>query len=153
MLNRAVMGILGSKIEVKSFCKKKERETNRFCTVRRIVFRTAVAFALLTFAPLSHSHCWHSHCWPVRTVGIRTVGFALVSFALLSFALLSGYRSGPGPPKFSDSSAAFFGSIFDLDPGHRPIPSNRTEIRFNLLNLSAVVWIELWTRIRVVRRQ
>ena len=81
--------------EGQNACRKIEIELSqlraRFCTVRRIVFRTAVAFALLAFAPLSHSHCWHSHCWPFRTVGIRTVGFALVSFALLSFALLSGY--------------------------------------------------------------
>ena len=40
---------------------QKKKKTDSFCTVRRIVFRTAVAFALLTFAPLSHSHCWHSH--------------------------------------------------------------------------------------------
>ena len=37
---------------------------------------------------------------------------------------------GPGRPKLSDGSAAFFDSIFDLEPGHRPKPSNRTEIRF-----------------------
>ena len=46
------------------------------------------------------------------------------------------FGSGPGQPKFSDGSAAFFNSIFDLEPGHCPIPSNRTEIR--LLNLSNI---------------
>ena len=40
------------------------------------------------------------------------------------------FGSGPGWPKLSDGSAAFFDSIFDLEPGHRPKPSNRTEIRF-----------------------
>ena len=40
------------------------------------------------------------------------------------------FGSGPGRPKLSDGSAAFFDSIFDLEPGHRPKPSNRTEIRF-----------------------
>ena len=40
------------------------------------------------------------------------------------------FGSGPGWPKVSDGSAAFFDSIFDLEPGHRPKPSNRTEIRF-----------------------
>ena len=44
------------------------------------------------------------------------------------------FGSGPGRPKFSDGSAAFFDSIFNLEPGHRPKPSNRTEI--GLLNLS-----------------
>ena len=40
------------------------------------------------------------------------------------------FGSGPGQPKLSDGSAAFFDSIFDLEPGHRPKPLNRTEIRF-----------------------
>ena len=40
------------------------------------------------------------------------------------------FGSGPGRPKLSDGSAAFFDSIFDLEPGHHPKPSNRTEIRF-----------------------
>ena len=39
-------------------------------------------------------------------------------------------RFGASLPKFSDGSAAIFDSIFDLEPGHRPKPSNRTEIRF-----------------------
>ena len=61
---------------------------------------------------------------PFCTVVIRTpvalfshrCRIALLAFAHLAFALLS--------------SAAFFDSIFDLEPGHRPKPSNRTEIRF-----------------------
>ena len=40
---------------------------------------------------------------------------------------------GAGRPKFSDGSAAFFYSIFDLEPGHRSIPSNQP--KFGLLNL------------------
>ena len=40
------------------------------------------------------------------------------------------FGSEPGRPKLSDGSAAFLQLIFDLEPGHRPKPSNRTEIRF-----------------------
>ena len=40
------------------------------------------------------------------------------------------FGSGPGWPKLSDCSAVLFDSIFDLEPGHRPKPSNRTDIRF-----------------------
>ena len=40
------------------------------------------------------------------------------------------FGSGPGRPKFSNGPAAFFDSIFDLEPSHRPKPSIRTKIRF-----------------------
>ena len=57
------------------------------------------------------------------------------------------FGSGPGRPKLSpvsDGSAAFFDSIFDLEPGHRPKPSNRTEIRFAKPAKTALQNHKLW---------
>ena len=61
--------------------------------------------------------------------GLQSAGFAI---GMRSNRIENSIRSGAWLTKTFGrfDSAAFFDSIFDLEPGHRPKTSNRTEIRF-----------------------
>ena len=72
---------------------------------------------------------YYSHSCILQDYSSSTLVSTTLACPVVEFWVGNITGSGPGLPNFSDGSAAFFGSIFDLEPGHHPLPSNQTEIR------------------------
>ena len=66
------------------------------------------------------SNTWHKERWTSE------VSFFAIDTRSIRTENSIRFGSGPGRPKFSDGSGAFFDSIYDLESSRRPIPLNQT---------------------------